>query len=71
MPSLDLVALRQHLKAIGWTMSRLTDIVDVTAENRQTIWHLIRPDAMANRIEVARVRAHFPSAKVISINTRN
>ncbi len=67
MASLDLASLRQHLQSIGWTMSRLTDIVDVTAENRSTIWHLIRPDAMAVRIEVLRVRAVFPGARVVRI----
>ncbi len=64
-------ALQKCLSSIGWTMERLETVLDggIEAVSKSTIWDLIKPDAFDARLEVARVRAVFPQAKIIRITS--
>jgi hypothetical protein len=66
--ALDLQALEKHLTTIGWSMSRLQSIIDVTPDTKSSVWHLIRPDAIAVRMAVTKVRLWFPEARVEKIS---
>jgi hypothetical protein len=67
---IDLPALEQHLAKIGWSMSRLESLLEhgISSDAKPTIWQIIRTDAVQVRVEIARVKAYFPKAKVIKVS---
>jgi hypothetical protein len=65
--TIDLAALTHHLSAIGWTTSRLADIIAIEPANKAAIWALIKPGEANVRHWVNSAKIHFPQAQLEGI----